>query len=293
MIVAGVIAGSLPLIASLPSSERAVSRSAAARTAAEPAGPAAAAPREPRGCADAAACDDLAAALDRTDPAGALIARGQACELGQKYTCLEAADAWARGSAGTRDAARAIALRRRGCELGAADACADAGDAYRHGDGAAPDLERGRALLERGCQLGSRLGCRKLAVIYRDGDGVPADPGRAFELAARACDDGAAVDTALVDEIGAACLDAADALRDGRGTRRDRARAADYERAAVDWFDMACRAAAAHCTGLGAAFDAGRGVAASPRKARELFQAACDAGNQAACLRARHREGGR
>jgi TPR repeat protein len=246
--------------------------------------PPAPAPRDPASCPDADACDRLAADLDRSDLQGALTARTRACDLGEKYACLEAAAFWEEGRAGTKDPVRTLALRQKGCDLGAQDGCTDAGVAYARGDGTARDLERGLGLMRRGCDLGSKIGCKNLAFRYRDGDGVPVDLAKSFTLAARACDEGGGVDTSVAGYVGAACTLAADSLLAGRGVRRDRKRAAEFDLSAVSWYDVACKTSATDCFDLALAFDQGRGVAAAdPKKARDLYQAACDAGNFAAC----------
>jgi TPR repeat protein len=245
--------------------------------------PAAPSPRDPATCPDADACDRLAADLDRSDLQGALTARTRACDLGEKYACLEAAAFWEEGRAGTKDLVRTLALRTKGCDLRAQDGCTDAGVAYARGEGTAKDVERGLGLMRMGCDLGSKIGCKNLAFRYRDGDGVPVDLARSFTLAARACDEGSGVDTSVAGYVGAACTLAADALIAGRGVRRDRKRAAEFDLSAVSWYDVSCRTDTKDCFDLALALDQGRGTTADPKRARDLYQAACDAGNFSAC----------
>jgi TPR repeat protein len=238
---------------------------------------------DPARCPDPEACDRLAVAIEKTDPAAALAAYTRACDLGGKSSCLAAAELWDDGRAGSKDPTRSVALRLKGCELGSEDGCNDAGVAYLSGEGAAKDIARGRTLMHKGCDLGSKIACKNLAFAYRDGDDSPVDLAKSFALAVKACDEGAGVDTSVAHWVGAACTLAADALREGRGTKKDRKRAENYDRAAIDWYDSACRASAGHCYNLAVAFDSGRGVARNQKKARDLYRAACDDGNFNAC----------
>jgi TPR repeat protein len=112
---------------------------------------------------------------------------------------------------------------------------------------------------------------------------VPADPAKAFKLAVKACDEGTGVNTSVAHWVGLACTLAADALREGRGTRKDRKRADEYDRAAIPWYESACGASRNHCYHLAVLLDTGRGVARNQKKAREIYREACEADSFSAC----------
>jgi uncharacterized protein len=219
-------------------------------------------PDDPGACPDQSACFDLGVKLELAkDFVPARTAYERACELGSGRGCHNAAVLWS--DAG--DAAKGLALWQRDCDHGDQESCANAAVSYMSGEGAAKDLERARTMLTHACDEGEPLGCENLAVMYQDGAGVPADPKKTFELMTKACD--------LPESDRAASCDAAGVrLLEGKGIKKN-------PKAALIYFAKACDLAAEHCHDLGVAYDRGLGMKRDPVKAREVYDRACNAGN--------------
>ncbi|HEU0034858.1 MAG TPA: tetratricopeptide repeat protein [Kofleriaceae bacterium] len=227
---------------------------------------------DPAQCADRSACAAIAASrLAENDLDGALVARGRGCAFGDAKACDDAGDTYFRA----KQLDKALPLLAKGCELGNHDSCNTAGVMYLNGEGVAKDLEHGRALFAKACEARELLGCKNLAVVYHAGLGVPANDKQALAYARRACGDGH-VDATSNSDIAFACDLAGVMLLDDKIVNRDLP-------AAVALFDQACTRDPSFCYNLGVVTAAGNGVAKDPKRARELYGKACDAGNADAC----------
>ena len=135
----------------------------------------------------------------------------EACDAGDARACVSAGDP-----------AHAEAVFKKQCEAGQADACLGLGDLY------ATALEGPLLKVrKRSCELGSARGCAKLGRMLREGDyphRVNVDPSGATAAYERAC--------TLGD--GEGCVGYGTALLNGRGTKVDRARAAEMFGRACD-----------------------------------------------------------
>ncbi|MEZ4463682.1 MAG: hypothetical protein R3F60_11515 [bacterium] len=121
---------------------------------------------------------------------------------------------------------------------------------------------------EQACGFDIARGCGMLALAHEDGrGGLPPSPEKAGIVRARAC--------SLGD--GAACVEQAARLVDGRGVARDPA-------AAAALLDGACRGGHAQACGiLGFMLERGQGIPADRARARTMYDEACRRGLEPAC----------
>ena len=122
-------------------------------------------------------------------------------------------------------------------------------------------------MLEAACGKGSAEACKNLGVMMRDGQLGTRDPKRASELFEKACPDDSG-----------ACNEIALAYERGAGVTKDLTKALSFYAAACDG------GASLGCMNYGIALRDGKGLPAKdPKKAREAFLRACQAGEQRAC----------
>ena len=193
------------------------------------------------------------------DPAKAEEMFTRACEAKDPEGCYQLGLGW--GSD-----ASSLERFRFACEAKHADACAELGYAYSNGKGITPDPVRARELAERACDGGSRNGCANLSIYLLLGRGGPIDLARAATVSRKACDAG----------DGNACSRLADLYEDGRGVTKDLIAARRISQRACDH--------GGGCNNLGVLYMKGIGGDADPKKAKELFEAACKNDEPTACV---------
>jgi TPR repeat protein len=168
--------------------------------------------------------------------------------------CIHLGELHERPRTGAPDERAAEDAYRRACDLKDGDGCAALGELLlaRGGDPAAAVAE-----YRRGCALDGGRACARLAALHEVGQGVELDQARALDLYEHACEESAALGCAgaarmlarTSDEVGqrrfeqkaaeldaqgcndgdaAACVELADAYRDGRGVEQDMKRAARF-----------------------------------------------------------------
>jgi TPR repeat protein len=218
------------------------------------------------GCSggDRAACVQLGALLREAtppDPGRAAAAFEQACDLGEKAACLQAADAYL--AAGLPSSA--VPLYERACradDLSAPHACARGGSLLLEGKGLARNAEAGAALLRRACDAGAQEGCDLLAAALVRDEAEARDHAEATQLLEDAC----------ARRVAGTCAALVARLRS-----RDPARSAALVRAACDGGDgPTCLAGAEGYLSQG-----------SPGTAVSLLRAGCERSGAAdVCARA-------
>jgi len=224
----------------------------------------------------------------------------KSCDLGNADGCGSLADLMDPqddGPSVTDEARAALAYAEKGCRDGSGFACEVAGDYLSRSFYKIRDNVGGLKAYERGCTLKRGSACYEAAELYaKGGKGVSRDIPRAVKLLARACQAG---DALQCTELGSAAL-----TGDAFGVSSDEfkvpglARLA-YRRGCVlnkDWcedgikmmskvgdFDEMNALATygcdsgddASCYLLGKASEEGKGVAADPAKANQLYTKAC------------------
>lgn len=228
----------------------------------------------------------------------------KACDLGNADGCGSLADLMDPqddGPSVTEEARAALVYAEKGCRDGSGFACEVAGDYLTHPFYKIVDNAGGLKAYERGCTLRRGSACYEAAALHaKGGKGVLRDIPRAVKLLARACQAGDAVQ----------CTELGNATLSGKafGVTSDEfkvpgvARLA-YRRGCVlskDWcedgikmmsrvgdFDEMNALATYGCDSgddpscylLGKAYDEGKGVAADPAKAKQLYKKACRDGS--------------
>lgn len=163
-------------------------------------------------------------------------------------------------------------LYARACEAEDAEGCANLGFM----ESRAGNKERARELYGSACDRGSMGACENLADVYQSGRGVPTDHDKAQALFERACAGGSP----------SACIRLAWSLaRDCKGEAC--AEAATDEKQAALITQKACNEGSdvSVCTGLGVHLESGRLLPKDAKRARELYDAGCEAGEAWACER--------
>jgi TPR repeat protein len=107
-----------------------------------------------------------------------------------------------------------------------------------------------------------------LGALYLAGEGIPKDVPQGLKLSELGCERG--------DSFG--CFNSAAVYASGGGgVKEDAAKAAEY-------LEKACKAGDGEgCNDLAVAYEKGNGVSKDARRARALYQQACELGFQAAC----------
>ena len=111
---------------------------------------------------EAHACVQLArAADDAKDPRAAVEYLDRACTAGAPDACAEAGERWL--AAEVRDPARAIAALQNGCELASAAACVRLARIHEEGEGVSADPALAAKSRDKACTAGDGKSCRRLA----------------------------------------------------------------------------------------------------------------------------------
>jgi TPR repeat protein len=196
----------------------------------------------------------------------------KACDGGDGLGCAWLARLYDEGGRGTlHDSLKASALYKKACNLGALAACVQASH-YSRDYGA----EERRAFIERACAGGYLDACYLHGISCRAGDDdlCGKDEAQAARLFDQACAGGHQD----------ACVELADLCKDGRGVKKDAARAARLYKRVRDAHRAACdRKSAEGCYGLGMLYLQEKGVKSNRALERKLFSRACDLGLERAC----------
>ena len=219
----------------------------------------------------------------------------EACDAGTGEGCAMLGKTHLDRRPQTADFAKAADLYRRGCELGALSSCAEYSQALEWGyDRVASedeaDIDLARQVARDACAKGGAEACILQAGHMLGADASPDERVLAMGMLDASCRAGVedACDEARAEAERAdspdqslitqyyflqcqaggdyACWQAGKRLHDGTGTDRD-------ARAALEYFDQACRLDKDHCEGAAAAHTA------------EIQSPLCDAGDEAACVR--------
>ena len=251
----------------------------------------------------AQACAELARAAARgdTEPPNAPKAADlfeSACEGGQPDACADLGMAFLAGNGRPRDAERALGLFRKACDAGSAAGCTNLGGLYATGlGGLVPNLAEAAQLFARACGQSYAPACRNLGDLHRRGAGVEKSAAKALELHRKACRgrDGEScmtvwhaarapgvADKTRVSLLGEACdgghaeacRGLSDAVRQGRGLRKDADRAARLA-------ERSCElGSAAGCTDFGLQLDR----SGQKKRAQSLYERACQGGDSRGCV---------
>ena len=159
-----------------------------------------------------------------TDAGAPVADRAPACTTAAD--CSKLGNAYSKAIGVKRDFEMAARLFEKACDLGSVDDCLNAAQIRQAGLGARRDEGVALRLFQRVCEKGDATACRFAAEIYehgsRDAGAVPVNPTRAAELYDRACAGG----------DGAACDSLAGLYRRGQGVKKDRKKAAAFEKRA-------------------------------------------------------------
>lgn len=198
-------------------------------------------------------------------PADAAACAAQ-CEAGDAGSCATLAVIHREGQGGAKDWAKAAELGQRACDKDVILGCRVAAAAKLGGEGVKKDKAGGIALLERACQAGDGMGCVELGIARLADKQLAGDAQYAFR---RACYGGG-------EHAGCAWLGTLYADGKGGMTRSPKLAASFFEKGCKEGSHLAC-------TGLGVLLASGKGVAKDAARAKQLFEAACNAGHQPAC----------
>lgn len=202
--------------------------------------------------------------VDGTQPTPEGVKKGlevmsDACSAKSVMSCNTLGRLHAEGKGVPKDEAEGLRYYERACDLGNTSSCAEVGAMILLGKGATKDEKRAEAYFDKACPAKGDMTCASLGGFFRKGDGK--DPKRAFGFYDRAC-----------TGSGYACNTVADMLLAGEGVTKDKARAfAMYERICKEGGQREC---------LLVADDARK---TDKKKAKDLYQQACDKGLVEGC----------
>jgi TPR repeat protein len=225
----------------------------------------------PGGCGNEGVFRANGRGLAEPDHVGANRSFRRACDLGLARSCDALGISYREALGVEVDHAQAFELFRRACEGDFASGCVNQGAAYLHGEGVEQDRARARALYARACGLDppQPVGCRMDARLELEGVGEGASPTRGAERLEALC----ATDAR-------ACLELGVALHQGEHLPEDRVRAFGLLRRACD------QGSATGCRNVGLYhLDGFGGAARDETLAQQLFERACQGGDQPACQR--------
>lgn len=236
-----------------------------------------------QGCYNAGLMADDGRGVAR-DAARAAAAYDEACELGSATACTNLGFLYENGRGVKKDRAKALALYQRGCDGSACQpsnlgGCVNVGRSYRDGIGVDKNEEKAAEIFREACERkenpddihsaenGSRA-CSLLGALYLSGEGIPKDVSHGLTLSELGCGRG--------DSFG--CFNAAAVYASGGGgVAEDPAKAAEY-------LEKACKGGDGEgCHDLAVAYERGNGVSKDARRAKALYQQACELGFTAAC----------
>ena len=119
----------------------------------------------------------------------------------------------------SRDGARATALYEKACGPENAWACTFVGS-----ERAKTDVAKAVPFYRKGCDGGDPFSCYELAHLLLESTSIPHDPKLAVSLLAGACED-----FGRSPPGGRACLELSEMYRDGKGVKRNAAKAREYQ----------------------------------------------------------------
>jgi TPR repeat protein len=203
------------------------------------------------------------------DASSAISYYEKACNAGDGEACQHAADCYADGRIGVRDAAKTVKLTTRGCDLGFARSCTELASIRIEGKhGAAREGQAGIDRLQTACnQPNGAAYCVQLGDYYRRGTVAQKDAAKALDAYERGC---ARYSTD-------ACGKKGEMLARGDGVAADFVQAKTYLRRAcpeLDWGGSSGDPGA--CAFMGEAYEAGTfGFARDPAHALEIYEERC------------------
>ncbi len=207
----------------------------------------------------------------------------RACNQKEATGCFNLGTRYQKGRGVARDWEKAAGFFAASCERGHASACSAEADLYdQGGHGLAQDPARSAALYGTACEAGFAAGCFNLGTSYQAGAGVKKDPARALALYEKAC-------YAKPAAFPPGCNNSGHMLLRGDGVEKDVAKgAANLARmcslAAEPGRDQGTRrAGVVACMTAAPLFERGEGVPQKKDGARELYQSACNLGDQGGC----------
>ena len=188
------------------------------------------------------------------------------CDRGDAASCANLALMYDVGTRVAADPARAVQYFQKGCDGGNAVACGRLGEMAIAGRAPGIDAGRARELLRSACGGGWMAACSRLGEIARGG-AAGVNVLALFDRACRGGDGDGCANLGVLVEGGAT------------GGVPDLGKAVAYYRTGCN------EESGFACAQLGSAYEAGRGVAADPAQAAQLYGKACDGGYGNACNR--------
>jgi TPR repeat protein len=190
------------------------------------------------------------------------------CRAGNQQSCAVLGLLLVRGQGHEQDVDEGARLLRAACEAGNALGCGGMGSLHAAGLGVPKDLQKSQALFAKACQGGDMLSCDGLGGLHLSGELGRPDPDNAAHWYEKSCTLGSV----------RGCLSLGALLEDGVKSVNP----ASWN--VVDLFTLACNARLAlGCLFLADHFEAGRGVKADRKRAKELRASACSLGLRRAC----------
>jgi uncharacterized protein len=231
-----------------------------------------------------------------------------ACEKQEQRACLELARLYRTPLAGKREIKLAVSLYDQACERGVAQACAELAELYLAGVGGTDRMPRAQELHQKGCRGGAVEGCVGLTNYARNNAGDAAAEAEGKKALADACDaksieacyflcdgeDRAAIEPRCVRALalakegctrggGTACRVLGDLQADGRpGVPRNVIAARTSLRRALEVFEKECKAGDAKAC-RSAYWASANGPAEDKARAVSLLQRVCQLGDTHSC----------
>ena len=218
------------------------------------------------------------------------------CDPTDLAGCIDLAFAHHEGRGAPKDDQAFLRLLTQACSMGEPRACANLGAAFDRGDGVAKDRDRARKLFEWACSGGNIRACLNRGHHYEKLQDQPTEAARFFQQACSLMDGEGCYNVGRLREIGAI------------GDKDETGALAMYETACVAKYGEGCSAAGrileasgmvkpAHelftkacnlydvegCLALAGQYEVGRGVEQNYRRAAELYQPMCEAGEAVSC----------
>ncbi|HEY4180822.1 MAG TPA: tetratricopeptide repeat protein [Kofleriaceae bacterium] len=184
------------------------------------------------------------------------------CTAGDAKSCATLAVMYRDGTGVTTDRAKATSLAQQACDKDVTAGCRLVGAAKLD----AKDVSGAIAILTKACEAGDGRGCVDLGVAKLGDKKAAGDAQYAFR---RACYGGGEYE---------GCAWLGTLYAEGKGGM------SVSPKIAAKFFEKGCKEGSARaCTGLGELYKSGKGVTKDDAKAKQLFEQACNAGDDAAC----------
>ncbi|MBL0215079.1 MAG: protein kinase [Myxococcales bacterium] len=231
------------------------------------------------------------------DPVRAAPLLDRACRGGVAAACGDLGNLYFAGMGVSRDVGRGLVLIEQGCEAGDDNSCTGWVGVVAHGMAGTADPVKAFNLADVACRDRGDRNCGMLADLYQSGIGATADKLRASELYMRACRGGigdSCMLAALLPPItGARSPEEIEQLRT-RGCflgsflscgALGRALQPKDPAKALALFQRACGLSANSwgCEDVATAYLDGVGVAADPKRGRDILERGCAIGTTIAC----------